>query len=913
MAKIKIISNPYQKDISYKRWSESRAEWEDISVQTTPNSKLLNRTLVEGFFPFRAKQIVELIVDEYGVAEEPLTIEFEGSADEYQELVEVCKLCESDIEIIPKRSEIGLENARDILPEVKNLFQEMRPLIHQSVSDTEKIDRDLNRFSEASSDVVPICVLGNYSAGKSTFISALIGSEILPSGSEPITAKVYKIERSKYADRAQIHCKYYDRDLTVLFTDKESRVEESLGGNPLTEELTQALEELDGESISVRMNRALSIINDYETLKEENSISDLIEVDIPFVKGVLAKSQHPFVIFDTPGSNSASNAKHLMVLKEAMANMTNGLPIFLCTAETLDSTDNENLYHIIDDLEELDNRFTMIVVNKADNAGVQRRGTSEMEKKRILSQAVPRNLYSGGLFYVSSILGLGAKSDGEFVDEVYADIYDAQEHRYSNPSNKFYRSLYLYDIMPDQIKVRADELAANQSELVYANSGLFTIENEIETFAGKYAAYNKCFQSQLFLTKVIQTTEKIIEQDTVASEEIRKSIKDKLEDDKKDLVEILEDEAYAKRDKCDANYAGHMKKYLAEAEGTFSEEDLREQEEKFTENQEEQQKYDEKEQGTKEAWKQIGQNLKTNVGNIFKKNVDSSMPKAAAEGFTNDIVTENQEQQQVIDENEQDTEESCEQETENLKSNEGNTFKQNVNMSVFKEIAEKFTNDVSTAIKTSKDQFDTHRNVNKAVADEMLNYVAVEYKNRLREVYALLNDRSKEYWTTNMEELRDLLVTIVTGSDVLTDEWRTTLKHLIIEYKQIVFDENSIGEIFDFDRFVLQIKVGNQTIWMSDHLNLEKLARAYNTNIVQNAENAYNIIEASHRESAHDWIRDLLNDIFENLVEYSPELSKQARQIQNMTKQIEGLKKRQAKLKEYTEQLCSMMDWKTVS
>ena len=127
----------------------------------------------------------------------------------------------------------------------------------------------------------------------------------------------------------------------------------------------------------------------------------------------------------------------------------------------------------------------------------------------------------------------------------------------------------------------------------------------------------------------------------------------------------------------------------------------------------------------------------------------------------------------------------------------------------------------------------------------------------------------------------------------------------------ILFEE--IGEIFDFDRFVLQIKVGNQTIWMSDHLNLEKLARAYNTNIVQNAENAYNIIEASHRESAHDWIRDLLNDIFENLVEYSPELSKQARQIQNMTKQIEGLKKRQAKLKEYTEQLCSMMDWKTVS
>lgn len=856
MAKIKIISNPYQKDISYKRWSESRAEWEDISVQTTPNSKLLNRTLVEGFFPFRAKQIVELIADEYGVAEEPLTIEFEGSADEYQELVEVCKLCESDIEIIPKRSEVGLENARDILPEVKNLFQEMRPLIHQSVSDTEKIDRDLNRFSEASSDVVPICVLGNYSAGKSTFISALIGSEILPSGSEPITAKVYKIERSKYADRAQIHCKYYDRDLTVLFTDKESRVEESLGGNPLTEELTQALEELDGESISVRMNRALSIINDYETIKEENSISDLIEVEIPFVKGVLAKSQHPFVIFDTPGSNSASNAKHLMVLKEAMANMTNGLPIFLCTAETLDSTDNENLYHIIDALEELDNRFTMIVVNKADNAGVQRRGTSEMEKKRILSQAVPRNLYSGGLFYVSSILGLGAKSDGEFVDEVYADIYDAQEHRYSNPSNKFYRSLYLYDIMPDQIKVRADELAANQSELVYANSGLFTIENEIETFAGKYAAYNKCFQSQLFLTKVIQTTEKIIEQDTIDSEEIRQNIKDKLEDDKKELVEILEDEANAKRDKCDANYEEFMAEYLAEAEGTFSEEDLRKQEDIFTKNQEDQQEYDEIEQDTKVAWKQIGENLKSNVGNIFKKNVDISM---------------------------------------------------------FKTVAEEFTSDIGAAIDTSKTQFWARRDVNQAAADDLLKYVKEKYENRLDEIYALLNDKSKEYWTANTEALRDLLATIVTGSEVLTDERRTNLKQMIIEYKRLSFNENTTEEIFNRGRFVRQIRFGKQTIWTSDHLNIEKLAKTYNSNIKLNAENCYNVISESHRESAHDWMKNLFDEIYENIVEYSPELSKQARQIQNMTKQIEALKGRQARLKEYTEQLCSMMDWKTVS
>ena len=854
MATIKIISNPYKKEVQFKRWSSSLSEWENIDIHTTPNSKLLSKANVSGFFPFRAKQIVELIIEEYGVADEPLVIEFEGSDDEYQELVQVCGLCNSEIEITPKRSEIGLENARDILPEVKKLFQEMSPLIHQSVTNPEMIERDLHRFSEASSDEVPICVLGNYSAGKSTFISALIGSEILPSGSEPITSKIYKIARSKYPDRAQIQCKYCNHDITVLFTDRDSRVIEGIVGNPLANELNNALTDMDNEEIPVRMNRALTVINDYEGTFKGTQVSDLIEVEIPFVKGVLAKSQHPFVIFDTPGSNSASNAKHLQVLKSAMANMTNGLPIFICTAESLDSTDNENLYHIIDDLDELDNRFTMIVVNKADNAGVQRRGTTEQDQKRILRQAVPRNLYSGGLFYVSSILGLGSKTDGEFVDEVYADIYDAQRPRYENPSNKFYRSLYLYDIMPEQIKQRADELASKQEELVYANSGLFTVEKEIETFAGKYAAYNKCFQSQMFLNKVIQTTEGIIEFDKKDSEELRQDIKNNLEKDKRDLIEILEDEASSGKKKSDTGYLGYMGTYLQEAEGYFTEDDLREQEKRFTEAQEDLQDFDEREQDEKEAWGNIGENLISNFGSFLKKG-DVSALKSVAKGFSEDL---------------------------------------------------------GAAVEKTKTRFEARRDVDKATSDELLRYITEKYDRRLEEVYEMLDEKSKAFWATNTENLRNLLATIVTGSDVLTDERKAALEKLIIEYDQLVFNERTAEEVFRRWYFEKSIKIGNQKILLSDHLDIKKMVEAYNENIKYNAEKCYFAISQSHTDSAHAWIDSLLDEIFENIVDYNPELSKQARQIQKMTKQIEMYKERQQRLREYTEQLGAMMDWKAV-
>ena len=108
------------------------------------------------------------------------------------------------------------------------------------------------------------------------------------------------------------------------------------------------------------------------------------------------------------------------------------------------------------------------------------------------------------------------------------------------------------------------------------------------------------------------------------------------------------------------------------------------------------------------------------------------------------------------------------------------------------------------------------------------------------------------------------------------------------------------------------VKVFNQVLWQSDHLNVDKLARTYSMNFANGVENRYKSIEESHRESAHTWIQSLLNEIYSNIVKYSPELSKHAKRIQMMTEQIQAWEQRRIKLGEYTEKLCSMMDWKTV-
>jgi len=222
VAKVKIISNPYKKEIMYQYWDAN--EWININVDNNPESKLNSEKLIKGFFPFRVKEIVDVIKADYKdyTGKEKIEIVFEGTEDEYNDLEEFCKDEKYAEEIELVRSERQLENARDILPEINAMFKKtLGPLIADSVKNQEKIKKELDKYMEASNDVIPICVLGNYSSGKSSFINALIGNEILPSGARPLTAKIYRIQRSQDIDRAFISFMYDGEDITLRFSETE--------------------------------------------------------------------------------------------------------------------------------------------------------------------------------------------------------------------------------------------------------------------------------------------------------------------------------------------------------------------------------------------------------------------------------------------------------------------------------------------------------------------------------------------------------------------------------------------------------------------------------------------------------------------------------------------------------------------
>lgn len=559
MNKIKIISNPYEKRVLFERWNNQLNSWTSIDEDSNSNSKLISSEYQIGFFPFKVYEIINQIITEYSNPDDVLSICFSGSDDEYQELERlVTDIKFENIQL--EKSENYLENSRDVLPEINRIFQKLDPLITKNIEDESgEIQQQLKKFSDASNDIVPICVLGTYSAGKSTFINSLIGCELLPSAETPVTAKVYKLSSTPYKDRASIRISFKEKEARILFRDNELVVHGLEDGKELLASINEVLDEEKPTSIIEKVRFVLEELNDVS----DSELGDLIEIEIPFSRSALDDINYKIAIFDTPGSNSSTNLQHSDVLDKAMKGMSNGLPIFVTDSSSMDSTDNDNLKDKLKKVAGLDSRFTMIVVNKAETADISlRRFKKESFKQKIMNQSIPRELYAQGIFYVSSILGLGAKLDGNLKGEFYSELFNTYKAKYSDPENDYYKRLFDFNILPRQMISSMVETAESNSNIIYANSGLLTIEDTIKSFVNKYSHYDKCQQARDTLNQLIGITDKEIEEKNKELGSRKVELQNKLDSQKSEILETIDKSISQEREDYTSRYPEEMLSYL---------------------------------------------------------------------------------------------------------------------------------------------------------------------------------------------------------------------------------------------------------------------------------------------------------------------------------------------------------------
>lgn len=856
MAKVKIISNPYLREISFQRWEESNDQWAVIDMSTDPDGKLQKDSIRTGFFPFIVKDILDILIDEYGDAEGSIEIVFEGTADEYKELEYVCNEDEYKNTVQISRSPYYLENARDILPEIREIYKKIDPLIKQSVvNEQEKIEREIVKFVDASGDLIPICIMGNYSTGKSTFINALIGFEMLPSGDEPITGKIYKILNSKQADRALLKFSEADDHIEIRMEADDFKFLKGQMGSELNTEIYEMLLENKEKPIPVRMRRALEIIEKHVKNSEIDKVGDLIEISVPFNQGLWNQSANNFVIFDTPGSNSASNADHVRVLKKAMEDMSNGMPIFVSEFNSLDSTDNEKLYKAIKAMKELDSRFTMIIVNKADTANLEeeegRIGLSPTREKRILNLAVPRSIFGEGIFFISSIMGLGAKNDAKFTDKHYMRVFAQNRDMFSDPESILYQRLYRFNIMPEQLKRKSIASAEKQENRIYATSGLYSVEEEIQLFGDRYSAYNKCHQSELFLRKLIDITFNEIETTKQNREQVKASRIVMLEKDKKALVERIEEETTNNKAGAVYDYPGVMVELVSKMIEESREDDLSALKEEYVNLQTESLSMADFEDVSRASQDAVGKNFVEGWKKVWEEK-DVRGVKGIFETLAKDYM-KMQEDSETVD-------------------------------TVYHQAREN--------------------------ADEMiLAKKEDDYAENTQKAFELFESESRQFWNSRCEAIKDKLSQIVLGSSALTNERRNELSRIIITYQNIGFsrtDELKL-EKKEFERGLF---IGKLAVFTFGEINLNKVKDYYNDIMADNIRRIDREIEASHVQSFENWIENLESVIVENIIDYNPELHAQNELIKEETAKILELEKRQKELADYRDEISNKMVWK---
>lgn len=538
----KISYNPYLKKIEYQVKEEGES-WQDLG----PNSKLIRDSRFSGNISLQhcAMDIVEEIKCQY----HPQKIIFEGTEEDYQDLKNVIDNFYEE-EIFCKKGDYYIESAQNLLPKIEEKFSQLDRTFQECQSP--EISNIIGKFKEVMGVEIPVFVMGTYSAGKSAFINAMIGAEILPSSEKTTTAKIYKISESKGNDRGEVKFFNNGKEIKIEF-DKNKKCSLSKEmEQDLQTMISQSLKKNSRDTITSQLFYCISAINSYAN-ENSHKIGDIIEVRIPF-NGLLKNDKNTFVIYDSPGSNSEICKEHFKVLENALESQTNGLPIILTVPDNVESVDVGEIRKTLNKFHNLDKTNAMLVVNKADNSGEE--GLKERTSdNRILVQWKLNRLY-----FLSAIMGLVSKLEdiekNGWLNKIYKDSYPGAKAKLTEGNLK----LYQYNIMPQNRKVEycrnADELGV--SNTIYVNSGLHCIETEILNFAQKQASYHKCKMAQKFLEQAIEYTDREIAEKEKKVKEMLEQTKQRKEQFREELVQCLNHKIETLKNEFIKEYPNHM-------------------------------------------------------------------------------------------------------------------------------------------------------------------------------------------------------------------------------------------------------------------------------------------------------------------------------------------------------------------
>lgn len=486
--KIRMYYNPYLCNVKMLLIDSKGNE---MALDGNANDQIINKFGKRFILEDDGIELLDILGKSYRGSK--IIIEFVGTEHSYHSMEKICK--NNNIEL-SRSMEIRIHSCDEISTDIRKRVESLKETGFDIDSDGE-IDKILDT-------TIPVVVVGNMSAGKSTFLNALIGEELLPTGQDATTGVICELHHSK----TEVSVSYSTNKQKVVI-DCVS-IDNSINLNFVPEELQSRLRESQKP-----IERIRRVIDFYNFKDKDNGIDRTVTVEdklmsicCPFFN---ANIPEQIVFYDTPGGDSDSNIDDAETLEKALQDQTKGFLIFVC-AERKDLDKSQKLIDTIQKAtgNKLDLAHTIVVCNQTEEEPDGKVSTST-EKE-----------WASRIVYVSSAVALGARkpagADTSWKEEKLSKVFKKNKAAFSDPEDDCYTSLPQYCTLPynriDGVKDRHEELTSAlraatdeikaKSLLMQFNSGIDTVEQEIIYVAKELFPYNQCERARKTFIELLE-------------------------------------------------------------------------------------------------------------------------------------------------------------------------------------------------------------------------------------------------------------------------------------------------------------------------------------------------------------------------------------------------------------------------
>lgn len=387
-------------------------------------------------------------------------VEFTGLETDFNDISEAAEQARlSGMKIDLQWNEV--ESAQNRLSKIK----EMMARVEENPKFSEYLQNggeDVKKnFEEALDNDFDVYVVATMSSGKSTFINALLGQDLLPAANEATTATIAQI--------------FDDKSLGNRFVgEREGKVS------------------IDSPKV------------DLSTLTAWNSDPETKKIELlGNIRAVEPDDNVRLVLTDTPGPNNSQDEEHeRTTMGFIQDSKRNPLIIYVLNATQLGTNDDRNLLRLVSEImkkggKQSKDRF-LFVINKMDMFDPEKGESIERALGNVKNYLNTNGIEDPNLYPVSARMAYLLRKQGELTRTERGDKRNIEELLLEEPSMEFPQYMTLSSSAKDLMERKSD------NNRTLRNSGVPAVEAVIDEYINKYSFPTRLNRAHLALSKTIE-------------------------------------------------------------------------------------------------------------------------------------------------------------------------------------------------------------------------------------------------------------------------------------------------------------------------------------------------------------------------------------------------------------------------